>query len=87
MRPNSDQRFEKPNEYLGRTNEVNSSVYGEFETLGDAWVVINGGTKLHKKVARVKPSRIANGNSVNSDNSGTVGSESTSAPIPRKSNG
>jgi hypothetical protein len=43
------------------------------------WVAIIGGTKSHKSIARVNPSSNDKGSSVNRDNSGTVGSESTSA--------
>jgi hypothetical protein len=64
---------------LGRTKAVNSIVYGEVDTAGEVWVVIIGGTKLHKSNARVSPSSNDKGSSVNRDNSGTVGSKSTSA--------
>jgi hypothetical protein len=64
---------------MGRTKAVNSIVYGEVDTAGEVWAVIIGGTKLHKSIARVSPSSNDKGSSVNRDNSGTVGSESTSA--------
>jgi hypothetical protein len=72
---------------LGRTKAVNSIVYGEVATARDAWVVIIGGTKSHKSKARVSPSSNDKGSSVNSDNSGTAGSESTSALVPKYTNG
>jgi len=64
---------------LGRTKAVNNIVYGEVDTARDVWVVIICGTKSHKSKARVSPSSNDKGSSVNSDNSGTTGSESTSA--------
>jgi hypothetical protein len=68
---------------LERTKAVNSIVYGEVDTAREVWVVIIGGTKSHKNKARVSPSSNDKGSSVNSDDSGTAGSESTSALVPK----
>jgi hypothetical protein len=72
---------------LGRTKAVNSIVYGEVDTAGEMWAVIIGGTKSHKSIARVNPSSNDKGSSVNRDNSGTVGSVSTSALALRYNKG
>jgi len=72
---------------LGRTKAVNSIVYGEVDTAREVWVVIIGGTKSHKSKARVSPSSNDKGSSVNRDNSGTAGSESTSALAPKYTKG
>ena len=72
---------------LGRTKAVNNIVYGEVDTARDVWVVIIGGTKSHKSKARVSPSSSDKGSSVNRDNSGTAGSESTSALVPKYTKG
>jgi hypothetical protein len=71
----------------GRTNAVNNSVYGEVDTAREAWAVIITGTKLHKRIARVSPSSTDKGSSVNRDNSGTTGNESTSALAPKYNRG
>ena len=72
---------------LGRTKVVNSSVYGEVDTAEEGWVVIIGGMKSHKNIARVSPSSNDKGSSVYRDSSGTVCSESTSAHAPRYNDG
>lgn len=63
------------------------SVHGEVEIVGDEFASTAGGTRLHSRYARLRPSMRESGSSVLRDMSGTFGIRSTRACMRIYSNG